>query len=297
VPPRHSCAKPTRLGATHLCWGDAGLTAQAEPRGGCTINRVALSQWTDELPGFVNGRKYNSVPIEEALIEVEVAPVPGFDVELLADLFQPKDWLPAERQFEVGGQMDFSEDDVKSSITGTAVGFRFRRSDERRVIQAQATRFVFSWLKPYDDWTAFTSEFFDAWERYATRTGASATTIAVRFINVIRVPNPRVEISDYLRVSIDVPAYLPQAVRSHFLQVEIPLPDELITRVISTPVQSGDESTSALLLDITVQKEIESTGGSEGLWPTLVNLREAKNYVFEACITDATRGLMDRGTS
>jgi uncharacterized protein (TIGR04255 family) len=106
-----------------------------------------------------------------------------------------------------------------------------------------------------------------------------------------------VEIKDYLRVSVDVPPYLPQLVSSYFTQVAVPVERFGCTATItSTLLQPPDQNTTSLLLDVDTWEaaNIELTGDNEaeGVKERLAALREAKNYVFESCITDATRGLI-----
>ncbi|MCV2392973.1 TIGR04255 family protein [Actinotalea sp. M2MS4P-6] len=263
---------------------------------GRIIDRTSGPEWTAQLPGFVNGHRYASVPIEEALVEVHCAQPEQFDVRRLGALFGASDGFPkAEEQVEVSGGVGVEEDRVESDFHKNVVGYRFRRSDDQRAIQVQPNRLVFNWLRPYESWDALLGEFEPVWERYAKVAEPTPVVAGVRYINIIRVPKPQVEIGDYLRISIDVPPYLPQSVASHFLQVEIPFGDGTTSRIVSSLVDSGEPGKQALLLDIGVQQRLHGHG-DEVLRESLDRLRVVKNYVFEACITDATRGLMDDGT-
>ena len=50
----------------------------------------------------------------------------------------------------------------------------------------------------------------------------------------------------------------------------------------------------SLLLDIDVSRMDELPQNDEGLWAFVDRIREYKNMIFEACITDRARELFDR---
>jgi uncharacterized protein (TIGR04255 family) len=61
-------------------------------------------------------------------------------------------------------------------------------------------------------------------------------------------------------------------------------------------VPPPSEEHTSLILDIDAWREVDisfaTSVGEERLREALNELHDAKNYVFEACITDATRGLI-----
>lgn len=262
---------------------------------GPIIDRRVSPEWTARLPGFVNGHRYASVPIEEALLEVHCTAPEDSDIVRLGTLLGATDGFPAvDEQFEVSGGVGVDQDRVQSDFSRRTVGFRYRNAEGRRFVQAQPDKLVFNWLRPYESWDVLVGEFWPIWDRYAGL-GHTPVVAGVRYINIIRVDKPHIEIGDYLRISIDIPPYLPQTVSSHFLQVEIPFGDNTIARVVSSLVSSDDQGpTPALLLDIAAQQRL-TDGSREALKASFEHLRVVKNYVFESCITDATRRLMDDG--
>jgi uncharacterized protein (TIGR04255 family) len=175
----------------------------------------------------------------------------------------------------------------------------FERSDRPRVIQARLDRFVFSWLGRYDRWEVLREEAKEAWTTYVDALEPTAVTrAAVRFVNQIEVPKPSIEVKDYLRTSVDISPYLPQGMNGFFMQVEVPLPrHESNVRVTSTVAQPSAPGTTSLVLDIDAFRvcdvALADEEAGDTIWRYLDVLRDAKNFVFESCITDATRGLID----
>ena len=113
------------------------------------------------------------------------------------------------------------------------------------------------------------------------------------------MPPRSIEVKDYLRLSVDIPAYLPQTMTSLFLQVDIPLPTQQAQAIVTSTLIPGaaHHPPGWLVLDIDVKAPVagdtSSSDFAEQITTTLNRLRLAKNFVFEACVTDATRGLMD----
>ena len=105
------------------------------------------------------------------------------------------------------------------------------------------------------------------------------------------------EIKDYLRLTADVPAYLPQAISNYFMQVVIPLEKYSCSATITSAlIPEAPSNLTSLLLDIDAWQDqpitLDGDGVSEHIALRLETLRQVKNYVFESCITDATRGLI-----
>ena len=86
-------------------------------------------------------------------------------------------------------------------------------------------------------------------------------------------------------------------VENFFLQVRVPLPRFRAMVAITSTAMSEEPDITSLILDIDTSQEVslDLQGGAAGteIGEGLATLRKAKNYVFEACITDATRRLIE----
>lgn len=200
---------------------------------------------------------------------------------------------------EVTGEVEVKDGHVTGAARGIRVGHVFRRSDDKRVVQAGPGRLLFSWMQPYDSWERFLDEFYVWWNHFQRLARPEVLdTVSVRFINRIDVPQDAIEIKDYLRTAIDVSPYLPQILSGYYLQMAVPLnAPGVTTQIISTIVPTAPTQGTSLILDIESSdtRRLSLTDGDPGerLSASLDQLRTHKNYVFEACITDATRRLID----
>ncbi len=146
---------------------------------------------------------------------------------------------------------------------------------------------------------SFRSEAESFWQTYFTVAHPrKAIRLGVRYVNQIDVPTDYIEITDYLRTAISISPFLPQGLSSYFLQATIPLPmfdaEATVTSTFVPPRIPGGVS---LVLDIDCWRPVDfvfepGRNGLEAIRDGLDILRDAKNFVFEACITDATRGLI-----
>ncbi|KRE90122.1 TIGR04255 family protein [Arthrobacter sp. Soil764] len=257
-----------------------------------------LSKW-GELGNLVQlPLSYAKAPIVEAILQINVEASSTLSMEelsrLLGDL---EDFQAPEPAIAFDGEVSVVDTEIVNNVKASRLGFVFRRKDGRRVVQAQRDSFIFSWLPPYSRWEEFVSEAREYWTRYsAAANPVAVTSIGVRTINRIPIPDRAAELRDYVRMSVDIPAYLPQAMNRMFTQVQVPLRMFDATAAITTVLQPNAERRAELILDIDIQKALplplSDVAFDDKLSGKLEEARDAKNFVFEACITDATRGLI-----
>jgi uncharacterized protein (TIGR04255 family) len=254
---------------------------------------------TDRAPSFVRSRHYDHAPIAEAIIDIRCALPPAVSLDDLARVVDDETFTDRQNSMAVEQSYQVGPEGVTGEMIDRQIGYVFRRADGRRIVHPRFDGFGFSWLEPYETWEAFSAEAEGHWLRYRTVVApVRAHRLGVRYVNRIDVPSQSIEIQDYLRLGVDVPAYLPQSVTSYFMQVTIPLVDfNCFATITSSILPPRDENSTSLLLDVDTWQvgDIELTTDTEalGVRENLETLRGAKNYVFESCITDATRGLID----
>jgi uncharacterized protein (TIGR04255 family) len=255
-------------------------------------------QWPDIPPLVRTGRHYSRAPIAEAIIEIRCEPAPDVSLDDLLQSVDKNAFPTADPTVAVQERFNISERGLHGETRSQQIGYVFRRADGKRVVQARLDAFSLSCLPPYERWELFVAEAEAHWLRYRQAARPTKSTrLGVRFINKIDIPATPIEIKDYLRVAVDVPAYLPQGLSGYFLQIEVPLSQfDSVAAITSTLVPSPDENSTSLVLDIdasqAVQIDLMDETEAEGIAAHLEQLREAKNYIFESCITDATRGLI-----
>ena len=254
--------------------------------------------WDDIPPQVRPGRHYDHAPITEAIIEVQCELPPEVSLENLAQAVDLTEFENSGPSVQFRGQIGLTEQGITGDTTTEQIGHVFRRSDGRRVIQSRFNGFSYSALPPYESWEVFSTEAWSHWLYYKrTVNPIRATRLGVRYINKIDIPEAAVEIKDYLRTAVDVSPYLPQMTSAYFLQIVVPISRyDANATIISAAVPPQTPNSSSLILDIDTWKIVDinlnRTLDPEEIREQFNVLREAKNYVFEACITDATRGLI-----
>lgn len=249
--------------------------------------------WPHPVPPWQHGVRYSHAPIVEAILDIRVAGGSA-DLQDLEDLLQHLPGWEEALRGEVRGLRPNDETGVAEP--SDPIAYAFMRSDRRRRIQASPDSLAYAWIGDYQTWDKLVEEFREVWGLFASIVAPQAVTrIGCRFVNVIQIPASVVEISDYLRTRVDVAPSLPQGVSSYFMQIDVPLSDSLGVVVTSAMADPASDQHTGVALDLDTHDDARlelETNAFEPLEQRLITLREVKNYVFEASITDATRNLI-----
>jgi uncharacterized protein (TIGR04255 family) len=113
----------------------------------------------------------------------------------------------------------------------------------------------------------------------------------VRNINRLKFPQGKIDLHEYLRMVPDVPEAI-GIVNSLLFQIQVLHPSiaqgcQSFLRLASET--AIDPQFQPLILDIGVVSEGSWRSDDRGVWEQLTQLRDKKNELFEACITDSTR--------
>jgi len=240
-------------------------------------------------------KHYSKAPITEAILELRVTLNEGFSVEELADIHTfISDQFPAKEPIHTGSLMFQSGPSIKIDASREHSGFLYRSKDGLRILQTKLNGFTFNRLAPYNTWEEFSADARQLWEIYKrVCQPSSVTRAAVRFINRLDLPGPIVDFKDYLRTVPEVAPDLPQGLSTFFMQLQIPQEDlncMLIINEAFTPSISPE--LVSVLLDFDLFREQVWQIDDEDIWHFLEKLRQRKNIVFEASITDKTRELI-----
>jgi uncharacterized protein (TIGR04255 family) len=245
-------------------------------------------------------KKYKNAPITEAVIEIRVQPPTSVDSAALKGLAQslkadfPKQ---APMQFLEMGIAQKPGQIFQPSISQSIVGVRLSKTDDSRVLQIRHEGFAYSHMPPYSDWATFRAEAHPLWKRYReVCPEAKLTRCALRYINRIDIPESKIEPYDYFGLYPKVPEALPQQdVIGMTLNIQMPQKDiqcvASIQQALREPVKPGHISVT---LDIDIFRLQIEDWNDDAAWAFLEKLRDRKNEIFEACITDRTRELIDR---
>jgi uncharacterized protein (TIGR04255 family) len=239
-------------------------------------------------------RRYAKAPITEAIIEFRVQQAPGLTVgDLLRCHVSEEQTYPDRKelkltvgQFEVGSGLS-------ASATSQHVGFLFTSKDQKYVYQARLDGFSVSRMAPYESWEPFRNEARRLWNVYQQAIKpVLVERIALRYINRLDLPGPRVELKDYLCTSPEIARGLPQSLDGFFMNLQIPVQDIRSRLLVNeTIIQPSNPEIVSVILDIDLFRTEDLPQEDEGIWHLLETLRLRKDEFFEACITDRAREL------
>lgn len=243
---------------------------------------------TGNDPGF----KYPHAPIAEALLDLQIQPIAEFDLERLS-LFAEPEYSNREEMVEVTGNIEAGPLGVATKTSRRANGYRFTTTDGHHVALMRDNGFTFAELAPYDCWASFSEEGLRLWSRYAQLAQpAVVTRLGLRYINQIVMPPGDVKMGDYLLTRPELSDTMPLETAGFFMSMDLILREfDAICRITETIILN-EQGNRALVFDIDVGR----TGAFHpddiaGIAAVFARLRNAKNLVFEASITDKARSL------
>ena len=207
-----------------------------------------------------------------------------------------KNYRTNETEIMFGAEFDLTKGTTISQPRKN--GHRLVSGDRAELIIVQADRYVVGQLAPYPGWDAFIvrakRDFAILKNEFGHR---AAKRIGVRFINRIDVPRrlfPIFNPSDFTNLVPTSPPFGKPQLISYTLQMQNELEHDnckaqLTTTKIASPVPDMD----GILLDIDVFCDVAVPESEVEMWALVGRMRNYKNDVFEACITNAARSLFE----
>jgi uncharacterized protein (TIGR04255 family) len=242
---------------------------------------------------------YPKAAITEALINIGVvsSAQESIDSSELRDrvstTFSPN-YADCQQILEFQGGFEFANERVSSNTTQRFVGYRLISSDQKYVVQLRFDGFTLSRLAPYDCWQALYDETRKLWELYSSIFVPSAIdSVTVRYINQFDIPLPFQDFKDYLKTFPEVAPEIDTGLNSYFMQLQMFQEDiqgMLTLNQGVLPAQNADFL--PILLDINLFCQVAFAETADSIWGTLNKLRDRKNKIFEACITERLRELL-----
>jgi uncharacterized protein (TIGR04255 family) len=240
---------------------------------------------------------FPNAPITEALVDIRVSlsdKITLDDLALFQDPIRERFPEKKERRFIKGG-LEISAEPKATLSTGPD-GYIFECSAEKKLVQARLDGFTFNKLKPYDNWKSFRSEAYQLWNLYFDiAKPIKITRIALRYINRIEVPLPvgrQLDFSEYLLISPEIAADLPQALAHFFMRVVMPNDNIDAIAVITETIQDPTpDKRLPLIFDIDVFQETAYEGNDPDIWDQFDKLHDFKNDIFFKSTTEKAKEL------
>lgn len=167
------------------------------------------------------------------------------------------------------------------------IGWRYQAETE--VAQFRTNGFTFSKIEPYTTWEQVFSEAVRLWSIYLDLANPrQVSRIAVRYINRMRLAGVT-EIGRYMEAPPTLPAPISQTIREFLTRVYVEDEKRNASVVIVQALEPRvDPNTISLLLDIDAFREVDTYPKDPSLPDMFEQLRQLKNEVFYASITEAT---------
>ena len=105
------------------------------------------------------------------------------------------------------------------------------------------------------------------------------------------IPGANIDLKDWLNVGLSIPKNFGSVLNEFGARVVVPM-DNGLTMVLayqSVPSPLIDHSSVSLDIDVAIDRGIPIA--NEDVWRLISKMREAKNFVFESCITQRLRDL------
>ncbi len=254
------------------------------------VKRTSRPRGKDKSPN-----RYSKAPLSEAVLDIRVE-LP--DEIALRDLrgvqIGEEEMYPRqEDNVLVVGQMSMGSQ-IGASAQQTHNGYRFVSHDNRQIFQARLDGFTFSRLSPYETWESFRNEARRLWEIYRPIAKPKIIKrIALRYINRLDLPLPIKDFKDYLKTIPEISPDMSQGLSGYFMQLQLPQSDlEAMLHINQTLIPPPGPNLVSVVLDLDLFCKDNIPSEDIDIWKQFEVLRNRKNEVFEACITNKTRRLI-----
>lgn len=245
---------------------------------------------------------YKRPPITEAVIEIRFAT--PTDVEALAEAFSKfKSLYPhSEKVNKLSVGVTVNPAERSARVETEEVGHKGSTSDQTEILVLWQSSFMISHLTPYPGWEEFLGRFLRDWKLWKREIGyKKISRVGVRFINRIDVPTAEANavgarVENFLNVYPQLPPMLDEnpmvgySLQTRFLLSDIGCKLTLNSLVVPPPLLEH----VSFVVDLDIAKDHDPPQNEEEMVALLNQIRQKKNLVFEACITDPARQLFQR---
>ncbi|MCY4261743.1 MAG: TIGR04255 family protein [Candidatus Dadabacteria bacterium] len=233
-------------------------------------------------------RHLSKAPIVEAVLDLRVVSSAEWDESNLQN--QLKERLPdypkhdTVQETEVQFSPNTGTNVIKDSIH---IGLKCQSENSFYVVQFNKDSFVFSRLKPYENWEKFSKEALRLWKIYCELLKpAEIGRIGLRFINRIAIEQERkIELANYYRRPPLPIEDLDWSLSDYLHRDVLQVPGTFYSVNIIKTVQTTQRE-AGLLLDIDVFTEKRFSFNELRISENMNKMRWVKNKVFFSSLTE-----------
>jgi uncharacterized protein (TIGR04255 family) len=236
-----------------------------------------------------------NAPIVEAVVDFRVLPQENVNSETFAGLTasignrysQNSSLQSVEGRFGIeNGQF------VNDLSKPTTIGWRYHSDTE--IAQFRLNGFTFSKIAPYTTWKEVFEEACRLWKVYLQiHDPKQVSRVAVRYVNQMRL-DAHAKLDEYLESPPLLPLPIPQVISEYLLRTKVEDLSRGASAVIIQALEPQvDPSVLSVLLDIDAFREVNMAPNDPAILSIFQQLRELKNDIFFASITEKTAGMYE----
>ncbi len=189
-----------------------------------------------------------------------------------------------QHEFQIGTELN--ADGATTQQKHGWHGLRAVSNDGQFIAQFTRNGFVFSRLKPYEDWERFEAEALRLWNAFAeVAQPTEIDRLGVRFINVMEL-EPGETPGDILSLPPQVPDSLPLQVSEFMHQTQFDIPQYGYQLNVIQTVQRSDGKAS-VILDLDVSTTIAPAAPDGNLSTRLREMQWIKNKAFFSLVSQS----------
>lgn len=248
--------------------------------------------------------KYLKPPIVEAILQLRYdSAFTGAELSRISRLLQrryPKSQPEVDLQLavEIKGANDPAMATSNARRDVVDKGVRLLSDDDHRIVITRTKSVLFAHQAPYPGWDVFLAEARAIFDTMREKLGFRRVSfVGLRYTNRIDVPlgasQETVVPGDYLIAGPALPNIpIFPAVRMYQLVADVDLGmDRLVARIQAATLPPALINHASLLLDIDIIGQHDVPQKPDEFWELVGRMRQAKNEIFEACVTDNARQL------
>jgi len=241
----------------------------------------------------MSNQKYIRPPITEAVIEISfVNPHDKKSFSKAISKFKSS-YSGYQELVKYSLKVDISTTNDDAKVTKTPVTtHRFSSEDMTEMLLLNDSSISVAQLAPYSGWDDFIDRFKKNWSDWKRIAGFNEIKrIGVRYINRLDIPAPdkKIKVENYLKLYPEIPEEL-GVTHMYAVQTMHYLEDiKSHLKINTAQVDSPKPKHIAILIDQDLSREVELPQNDAGLITYLKAVRDKKNNIFEACVTDEAR--------
>ena len=238
-------------------------------------------------------RHLDHAPITEALIDLQVDPMPGLAFLDVQKAFGNPDFgyyvknSISEGTFAFGMTPDGQP--IAPTSASAVVGLRLHSPDEKYVLQIRPNRLTLSRLPPYENWTALAEEAKRLWAVFIARLPPNRVLRIAASISTISNCQcvPEIHSKKYSNKLVEVPEGSPQAVEAFLQRFQLFDPVNGARVILTLALDSlTSQGIAPVVLDIDAFKIISLDPNDPAIWGELDRIKELKNRSFFGTLTE-----------